>query len=105
MTGASSKNVGKVRSWNFKDERKRAFTNSSGVLICSLGWKGGGGNSVLRNSYYKDECPAPQDDVTALHIAVYNKHSEVVRILAKKADPKVLNACDRVSCLKSVKVV
>lgn len=47
----------------------------------------------------------PQDDVTALHIAVYNKHSEVVRILAKKEDPKVLNACDRVSCLKSIQVV
>ena len=38
-----------------------------------------------------------QDGVTALHIAVYNKHPDVVEVLVKKQDQYVLNACDRVS--------
>ena len=38
-----------------------------------------------------------QDGVTALHIAVYNKHAAVTKVLAKKKDPEVLNACDLVS--------
>ena len=37
-----------------------------------------------------------QDGVTALHIAVYNKHSAVTKVLARKGDPEVLNACDLV---------
>ena len=35
--------------------------------------------------------------MTALHIAVYNKHPGVVKVLAKKGDSEVLNACDIVS--------
>ena len=35
--------------------------------------------------------------MTALHIAVYNKHPAVAEVLVKKRDQHVLNACDRVS--------
>ena len=40
-----------------------------------------------------------QDGVTALHIAVYNKHSAVAKVLTKKRDPDILDACDSVSLL------
>lgn len=40
--------------------------------------------------------------MTALHIAVYNKHPAVAKVLAKKRDPDVLDACDRVSLLCDV---
>ena len=39
----------------------------------------------------------PQDDETALHIAAYHGHVEVVKVLTEKKDRFVVNARDKVS--------
>ena len=47
----------------------------------------------------------PQDDETALHIAAYHGHVEVVKVLTEKKDKLVINARDGVSIYGNIEIV